>query len=167
MLTLTNFFQPDHESSRDGFRLAALNGVLAVLCVFSFTGTLFLTAALSMWLMSLTGNPLFLIPFPFPLFLFLYAVMFIIAWTWFAGRLPDNRQAQTLKTSFIGATPLFGLSLLGYASVIWTLIFGDFEANQMLDVSVWIYGMISTLILLAAVSCVIWISFIAPKKHRI
>lgn len=165
MSTLISFLQPDGEGVRNGFRLAALNGVIAVFCVLSFMGSLFLLAVLSLWLMSKIGDPPTLIPFPIPLLFLLYVIIFIAAWTWFAGRLPGGRPAQTLKTSIIGATPLFGLSLLGYTDVIWTLIFGDFEVNVMLDAGVAIYTIISTLILLAAVSCVFWVSFIARKNN--
>lgn len=162
-MLLQRWFTLGENPWSNGLRLAALNSLLAVFCIGSFLGTLGTVALLSTWLMSATGNPRSFIPFPYPLLLLLYVVIFITAWVLFAKRLPKSTRRQIFQTALIGATPLFGLSLLGYASVAWTLAFGDFNANQMLEVSVWIYGMISTLILLAGLSCVALITLIGLR----
>ena len=146
----------------DGIHLAALNSALALFSVISFMGVLGATVLLSNWLIS--ENPASRsagVPFPFPVLFLLYALLFIVAWFRFGRRLTGTRK-ERFRTASVGAMPLFGLSLLGYASVAWILIFGDFNANQMLTASVFVYTIISTLILCAGVTCVWVVTFNRP-----
>ncbi|TAK32805.1 MAG: hypothetical protein EPO21_14510 [Chloroflexota bacterium] len=154
----------DQSPWRDGIRLAVLNGVLSLICIASFLGILALVVAISAWRMNATGDPRSGIPFPVPLLFALYAVAFIVGWVRFGRSMAGTRQ-QVLRSALLGAAPLFGLSLLGYASVVWMLVFGDFTANQMLNASVWVYGMISTLILLAGASCVAVTTSVAGRNR--
>lgn len=163
-MQVSRWFQLGQNPWGNGLRLAALNTALASFCITSFLGTLGAVAVLSTTLMSTTGNPRALVPFPFPFLLVLYVAIFMIAWTLFARRLPGSARRHVSQTALIGATPLFGLSLLGYAGVAWMLAFGDFNANSMLDASVWIYGLISTLILLAGASCLAIVAFVARQS---
>lgn len=79
--------------------------------------------------------------------------MFLFAWLWCGRRLPGSRRAR-LQAALIGALPPFGLSLLGYIGVGGMFLLGDFAAKSMLDASVFIYGAIATVILLAGLTSV-------------
>lgn len=142
----------------NGIRLAVLNGILAASCVIGFLGSLYAVILLAEWARGITRDPAFLIPFPFPLLLLLYGLMFVVAWFLFARRLPVRARRHGFQTAVVGAIPLFGLALLGYANVAWMIAFGDFNANSMLGASVWVYGIISTLVSLAGVTCVAFIT---------
>ena len=151
-----NWFQLGQNPWGNGLRLAVLNAALAVFCIISFLGLLEATVLLSTWLMSARGgDPSAMVPFPFPVLLLLYAALFLITWFRFGRRLAGTRRDKC-QAAVIGALPLFGLSLLGYASAVWMFVFGNFNAHQMLAASVFIYTIISTLILFAGLIC-IWL----------
>lgn len=115
---------------------------------------------LSVWLKSTKGDYQAYIPFPVPFLLALYAATFIVAWVLFARRLTGSWR-QLLRTAVVGSTPFFALCLLGYSSVVWMLLFGDFNTKPMLVAGVWIYGIISTLIFLAGVTGIVLVPIIA------
>ncbi len=72
---------------------------------------------------------------------------------------------QAVQTGLLGAAPLFGLSLLGYLGVYWILATGGFGSGSMLVATVWIYGILSTLILLAGLVCTAIVAFCSPRPH--
>lgn len=149
---------------RNGFRLAVWNTVLSVLCVSIFSGILGLILLISWIMRSMTGNPALAFPFPFPWLLLLFAGLMVTAWITFGRCLEVRSTRQAFLTGLVGATPLYGLSGLGYLWVIWMSLFGDFGANQMLGASIFVYGLISTLILLAGLTCTVVV--VTSAKHR-
>lgn len=158
-------FQFGHNPWANGLRLALLNAVLASFCIISFLGTLSAVVMLSRWRFANSGNPSTSVPFPYPLLLLLYMLIFLFAWLWCGRRLPGSRQAR-LQAALIGALPLFVLSLLGYVGVGGMLLSTDFAANNMWDASVFIYGAIATLILLAGLTCVGLIFFSGEGRNE-
>lgn len=42
---------------------------------------------------------------------------------------------------------------------------GDFDADPMLEAGVWIYGILSTLILFAGLVCTATVAFLTPKQY--
>lgn len=151
-------FQLNENPLQNGLRLAALNFALAIVCIFIFVGTLGTLSLISSLFQT------YVLPFPFLVLLILFTIIFLATWVGFAKRLRLTQNNKHFQTSFIGAIPLLGLSLLGYINVILTLVFGDFNANQMLEASVWIYGVISTLILMSGLSCIVLINLIAQQR---
>lgn len=133
-------------SRKAALRLAILNSLLIGFCLLTFWGTL---SAAVQWNMPF---------FPLPLLFLLYVVVFSVAWARFGLRLPGNVRGETRCVALLGAVPLFGLSLLGYAVAVWTFLFGDFAAGQMLNARIWVFGMLATLVLLAGAACVIVVS---------
>lgn len=157
------WFQFRENHLGNGLRLALLNSVLAVFCILSFLGTLGAVTLLSTWRALVIGDQSAYMPFPYPVLLLLYVALFIIAWVRFGRRLRGAR-GQIFWTALVGALPLFGLSLLGYASVAWMLVFGDSSGNSMLVARVWVYGMISSLILLSGLFCVTLVTWIGGRQ---
>lgn len=145
----------------NGIRLAAINAFLSLLFIITFIGVIEVGQFLSEWIRTVIGDPRFYLPFPIPWILLLYVVILLVVWVMFARRLKVHARCHLLLTALIGSTPFFVLSLLGYASVGWMLAFGDFNSNQMLVASVWVYGMISTLIFLAGITCVLVITLVS------
>ncbi len=137
----------------NGLRLALLNAGLAIFCIVSFLGTLFVVTSLSRRRFAGSGDPSTSVPFPYPVLLLAYGLMFLLAWAWCGRRLPGSRPAR-LQAALIGALPLLGLSLLGYLGVGAMLVWGDFAGQGMLEAGVFIYGAIATLILLAGLTSV-------------
>lgn len=148
-----------------GLVLGMLNLALAVLCAITFFGTLAVTLGMSEWLRSLTGNLWISVPFPAPVLLLIYVVVFLLAWALFARRLPPRPWSGAIQTGLVGAIPLFGLSILGYLGVAALLATGDFNADPMLEASVWVYGILSTLILFAGITCTATIALFSPRLH--
>jgi hypothetical protein len=98
----------------NGLVLGICNLALAFICAITFFGVLAATLVLSVWLQSYTGNPRVFVPFPGYVLLLLYVVAFILIWTRFARGLQPRSRSRAIRTGLYGATPLFGLSLLGY-----------------------------------------------------
>lgn len=154
-------FQPGRNPWRNGLRLALLNGTLAAFCIGSFLGVLWIVSWLNQLRLAIYG-PSSELPFPYPVLLLLYAVLCLIAWVWFARRLPNARRARII-TALVGSVPFFGLSLLGYVGVIGALIFHALDPGAIPAGSFYVFGAIATLILFAAMTCVALIS-LAPAK---
>lgn len=148
----------------NGIRLAAINAFLSILFIVTFIGVIEIELLLSKWMSMVSGDPRFYLPFPFPWLLSLYAVILFIVWMIFARQLKIHARRQLFPIALIGSTPFFVLGLLGYTNVGWMLAFGDFNANQMLEASVWVYGMISTLIFLAGITCVLLVTLVSKKR---
>lgn len=148
-----------------GLVLAGLNLAMAFACVVTFFGVLAGTLALSLWLRSFTGNPDLFVPFPAYVLLLLYVVAFLAMWIRFARGLLPSTRSRAVRTGLVGATPLFGVALLGYVSVVGTLILGDFGPNSMLEATVFIYAALSTLVLLAGLCCIATVAWFGPHPH--
>lgn len=149
----------------NGLLLGVLNLALAFACAFAFFGVLAATFVASAWLQSYTGNPRALMPFPVPVLFLLYVIAFVLMWVRFARGLEPRSSSRAIRAGLFGATPLFGLALLGYLSVAWTLATGDFGPNSMLEATVAIYSILSTLILLAGVTCMTVVALFTPRPH--
>ncbi len=162
-MQLLRWLQARNHSRGKGLVLGMLNLGMAFACAITFFGVLGATLALSQWLWSYTGNPRAMVPFPLPVLFLLYVVAFVLMWTRFARGLQPRSKSQAIRTGLLGATPLFGLSLLGYSSVAWTAATGDFGPDSMLAATVWVYGILSTLILLAGVACTIITALFSPR----
>ena len=141
-----------------------LNLGMALACGITFFGVLKITMFLS-WLRYSTGNPSTPVPFPVPLLLLLYVVAFVAMWTRFAKGLQPRPRSRAIQTGLLGATPLLGLSSLGYLVVAWVIATGDFASGSMLLATVWIYGIFSTLILFAGFVCTAIVAFFSPQQH--
>lgn len=148
-----------------GVLLAAVNLALACICAMTLLGFLAATFVLAGWLQSSTGNPRVLVPFPAPVLFLLYVIAFVLTWTRFARGLQPGPTSYAIRTGLVGASPLLGLSLLGYLSVVWVLATGDFGPDSMLEATVFVYGILSTLILFAGVACMAFITLLSPRPH--
>jgi hypothetical protein len=146
----------------NGLLLAMLNLALAFVCAITFFGVLAITGFLSGGVKSSTATT---VRFPLPELFLLYVVAFVVMWTLFAKGLQPRPRYRAIRTGLLGATPLFGLGLLGYLGVAWIVATGDFVSNSMLDVTVFIYGILSSLILLAGVACMAVIAWFSPRPH--
>ncbi len=164
-MQLPAWIQPKSILKEDGLVLVMLNFALAFLCAIAFFGVLAATVFLSVWFQSYTGNPRVSVPFPWYVLLLLYVIAFVLIWMRFARRLQPRSRSRAIRTGLYGATPLFGLSLLGYLSVAWTLATGDFGPDSMLEATVFVSGVLSTLILLAGVSCTAIVTLFTPQSY--
>lgn len=164
-MQLLHRFQHWSDPRKDAMVLGALNVGMALVCGITFFGVLAITGFLSWWLRSSTGNPAAYVPFPYPVLLLLYVVALLVVWTRFAKGLQPRPRSRAIQTGLLGATPLFGLSLLGYLVVAWILATGDLGPDSMLVATVWIYGILSTLVLFAGLVCTAIIAFFSPRQH--
>lgn len=160
-MLLRKYVTPGENPWTNGIQLAAINTLLSFLFIVNFIGVVEVGLLLSGWIKMVIGDPAYYLPFPLPWLLSLYALILLAVWVIFARQLKIRIKYQSFLTALIGSTPFFVLGLLGYASVGWTLAFGDFNSNQMLVASVWVYGMISTLIFLVGITCVLIITFVS------
>jgi hypothetical protein len=147
-----------------GLRLLLLNSGLAVFCTAIFLGSLFAVSSLNALLHACGGSPSAELPFPYPLVLLLDAIVCAVAWFWFARRLPSSGSAR-LRAAVVGALPLFGLSLLGYASALGAFILNEFRPAMMPVANVFVLGGLSTLILLAGFVCVLLVLRVGGKSR--
>jgi MFS family permease len=164
-MQLPAWIQPTRILRERGLVLGVLNLSLAVLCGITFVGVLAATLILSVWLQSYTGNPRLSVPFPWYALLPLFVVAFLVMWIRFARGLQPEPRSRLVRTGLLGAAPLFGLSLIGYMAVAWTSATGDFGPNSMLEAAVFIYGVLSTLILFAGVTCALIVTWFSPQQH--
>jgi hypothetical protein len=137
----------------NGLRLALLNTLLAAFCIVSFLGVLTVITAINQNIYANGGAPADAIPFPFPLLLLLYAALFPVVWMWFGGRLPGSQRERSV-TAWLGAVPLFGLSFLGYISMVGAIIVNQVNPQTIPIATVFVSGGMATLILLAGIVCV-------------
>ncbi len=145
-------FQPGANPWLNGLRLALLNIALAAFSACSFMGVLFFVARLNrLALANDSTSPE--LPFPYPVLMLMYSILFLAAWFLFAHRLTNGRRERAIAT-LVGAGPLFGMSLLGYAGVIGALVFDEFNPGVIPAGSFFVFGGIATLILLAGMACV-------------
>ena len=145
----------------NGLRLALLNIMLAAFSGCSFIGVLSFVA----WLNRLglaNDSTSSEVPFPYPALMLMYSILFFAAWFLFARRLTNGRRERTI-TTLVGAGPLFGMSLLGYAGVIGALAFDEFNPGLIPTGSFFVFGGIATLILLAGIACVGMISLVGGR----
>lgn len=164
-MQLLRDFQRRSDPRIDALILGLLNFTMALLCGIIFFGVLGVTVLLSGWLRASTGDPAASVPFPFPVLVLLYVVAFVIMWVRFAKGLQPRPKSQAIQTGLLGAAPLLGLSLLGYLGVAWTIATGDFGIDSMLEATVWIYGILSTLILSAGLACAVIVAYFTPQRH--
>ncbi len=164
-MRISDWFKPNDNYLKNSFLLAVLNGAIALFCIVSFMGVLFVTAMINDWIIANSGLSA-TIPFPAPILLLIYPFLFIAAWIFYARSLPDMLKKEILLTSIIGTTPLILLSLFGFACVAWMIMFGDFKTNSMLDTSVFVYSVISIIIMLATI-CNVFIVVLAANKKEI
>ncbi len=164
-MQLLRWLQQWSAPRRDAIVLWVLNLGMALACGITFFGALAITPFLSGWLQFLTGNPRALVPVPVPLLFLLYVVAFVAVWTYFARSLRPRPWSRAIQTGLLGAMPLLGLSLLGYVSVAWTIATGDFGPNSMMVATVWVYGILSTLILFAGLTCTAIVAFFSPRQY--
>lgn len=163
-MLLRNWITPGENPWINGIRLGVINAFLSILFIITFVGVIEVGQFLSEWIRTVIGDPRLFLPFPIPWILLLYLVILIVVWVMFARRMKVHARRHMFLTALIGSTPFFVLSLLGYASVGWMLAFGDFYANQMLVASVWVYGMISTLIFLAGITCTLLVTLVSRRR---
>lgn len=164
-MQLRAWIQSTRTKREKGLVLGMLNLALAFVCATTFFGVLAATVLGSAWLQSYTGNPRLSVPFPWYVLLPLFVIAFLVMWIRFARGLQPEPRPRLARTALLGAAPLFGLSLLGYMSVAWTLATGDFGPNSMLEAAVFIYGVLSTLILLAGVTCTMVVTWLSPRPY--
>ena len=148
----SHLFQLGRNPWTSGLLLALLNAALAVFSVASFMGVLFVVS----WLNQLRladHSASSELPFPYPALMLLDAMLFLVAWIWFGRRLP-NVGRERFITALVGAAPLFGLSLLGYAGVLGGLVFEQVSPGRIPVGSFFVFGGIATLILFAGMTCV-------------
>jgi hypothetical protein len=130
--------------------LAALNTVLTVVCVIGFFGIQRITAAIVGPNIGLTLLSCLLLP--------VFACLFVVAWVLYGQRLGRALTGwrDVLPVAVVGAAPLFGLALIGYAAVGYILL-QEMRAVPdpagMRGTSLMIYGVFATLVLLAALAC--------------
>lgn len=151
-MQIKNLLQLSQNPKANGLRLALLNGLIATFCVVSFFGVLLIISLFNQRIYVTDGSASAEIPFPYPLLMLLYVVMFLITWIWFGRGLPSSHRDKMI-TALIGTSPLFGLSLLGYVSVIGVIIFNKLNPGMIPIASVFVFGFISTLILFAGLTC--------------
>lgn len=146
-------FAPGSNPWRDGVYLMLLNAALAALCAGTFLGTLAAVSWFNAFRMSRGARPSADIPFPYPVLFLLYTTAFLAAWGWFGRRLPEARRAR-LVTALVGSGSLFGLSLMGYLAVTGWLLATAAGWADAPAAGIYTLGFLSTLILLAGLSCV-------------
>jgi hypothetical protein len=160
-------FNFDGSPWSSGLRILAANFVVAVLCVTSFFGVL---AAVT-WMNErahASGVPAARdIPFPFLSLLACYAVIYFVLWVSIARRLPTSGRPRLL-TAFIGASPLFGLSLLGYLTAAGEFVL-DMLYNDCRVEAVYGFGFLATVVLLAGLASVAFVYLcqrrVATDRH--
>ena len=135
----------------NGLRLAVLNAGLAAFSIVSFLGVL----AIVSWINQLrlaSGNNSSALPFPYLLLMLLYAILFLLAWGSF-GRGLSGSWREKIITVLLGCAPLFVLSALGYAGVFGAVLFNEMNPDVVPAGSVFVFGGISTVILVAGTAC--------------
>ncbi len=145
-------FLPGQNPWGNGLRLALLNAVLAAFSVLSFLGVLSIISWINQLQYARGAGPSSELPFPYPVLMLLYAILFIIAWIWFGRRLTGTRRERIIAT-LVGSVPLFGLSILGYVSVIAAFVLNGINSDPMSGAGTFVFGGISTLILFAGIAC--------------
>jgi hypothetical protein len=151
-LLTRRLFRFSHNPWDNGLHLALLNIGLAAFCATSFLAVLLGVSWLNRIMLARGGSPSAELPFPYPLLLLFYVIVFLVAWIRFGQRLPAGGQKRLL-TAFVGAAPLFGLGLLGYAGAVGALFLNSLDPNRMPAASFIVFSGISTLILLAGFTC--------------
>lgn len=110
--------------------------------------------------------PVFYVPIfsPVPVIFLVYAAVFILSWARFSKR--NKKEPLSFKDTALGSAPLFTLSATGYLWAIYTITFGDFEANDMLNVGVMLSVFTSTLILFAGIFCFLFFKIVSKKSVK-
>jgi hypothetical protein len=152
-------FQTGQNPWTNGLRLLLLNAALAGFSGGSFMGVLFLVSWINHLRLARGGSASDELPFPYLVLMGLYTILFVFAWIWFGRRLPYSWRARII-TAVVGAAPLFGLSVVGYVGVIGAVIFEGVHPGTIPVASFYVFGGISTLILLTGMTCVGLISLI-------
>lgn len=147
----------------NGLRLALLNITLAAFSGCSFMGVLFFVARLNRLGLA-NDSTSSEVPFPYLVLMLMYLILFFAAWFLFARHLTNGRRERTI-TILVGAGPLFGMSILGYAGVIGLLVFDEFNPGLIPTGSFFVFGGIATLILLAGIACVGLISLVGGRSE--
>ncbi len=149
----------------NGLVLGMLNVALAFACAITFFGVLAAVSVFSAWLQLYTGNPRAFVSFPVPALFIVYIAAFPVMWAYFAKRMQPGPTSRAVWTGLAGAAPLFGIALLGYSAVALMLAMGDLAPDSMLEASVWIHGILSTLILCAGVACAAMVAVFSPRSY--
>ena len=155
-------FQTGQNPWSKGARLALLNAALAAFSIASFLGVLNVITSINQQRLS-NGGALPELSFPYPVLMLFYVVMFLTAWVWVGRRFYGTRREKIIA-ALVGASPLFGLSLLGYAVVIGAVAFNAVAPEIIPAGSFYVFGGISTLILFAGITCAGLISLLSSSS---
>lgn len=150
-MSMTQFFRFTGGIWSDGVRIALMNVLLAAGCSGTFLGTLAAISALNERGLARNGSSAQDIPFPYMTLLVSYAVICPAVWVWIGWRLPATGQPR-FWTSLIGAIPMVGLSLVGYAAAACVSIVIAISPESFPIAGVFVFAFLATLVLFAAVT---------------